>query len=223
VTPTTLATSPSTLQVITVTGNDLGRDEDNILNITVNNQICDIIEGSFNVSNQSVKCEAPACNVDSCRETVVMVNSNAGVSSAFKGLTYQNPRITDFTPKKGIMSGGTNVSIMGDFLMTGLSQQVKIGDANCDVKSVTDTNIICTTTSSSVSGDVSLTVYFGNVSRNSSEMFRVTSNPNVTRISPSKSICSGGRQVDIFANNFDAVQVIKISVSHNNSSSPQNN
>ncbi|XP_033120029.1 plexin-A4-like [Anneissia japonica] len=52
VTPTTLATSPSTLQVITVTGNDLGRDEDNILSITVNNQVCDIIKGSFNVSNQ---------------------------------------------------------------------------------------------------------------------------------------------------------------------------
>ncbi|XP_071960445.1 plexin-A2-like [Antedon mediterranea] len=205
----------TTHDIIKVSAYNLGLNESNVLSINVNEKPCDIISGSFNLYDQSIMCEAPKCTIDECTDVGVVIISEAGNSTISNKLSYQNPEITNFTPELGIQAGGTTVNINGKLLGTGSHRSVKIGEADCIITSETDTTIICSTTESASEGRANVTVYFGNTTRKSSKMFNITANPMVTLGLSKKSICSGGLEVTIIGENFDAVQDVTMVILQN--------
>ncbi|XP_018426208.1 PREDICTED: fibrocystin-L [Nanorana parkeri] len=109
-------------------------------------------------SNASVLlCEVPMrndTNISSQICNVVVINGNNAVwiNNSFNYTTALTPFIYDVTPKRGGTAGGTRLTITGSKFGNDASQiTVTIAQAQCNVTSVNDTQIVCITTAQSPS------------------------------------------------------------------------
>ena len=70
------------------------------------------------------------------------------LSSSRNTLSFQNPEITDISPKIGPKSGGSALAIIGKNLDIGSSASVEIGNEECEIQGPRlENRIVCKTTS----------------------------------------------------------------------------
>ncbi|XP_071959828.1 plexin-B-like [Antedon mediterranea] len=194
---------PDFTEVIELFGTDFGQMMSDIDNIMIDNKECVIVADGFNIALQSVKCKAPVFDSVSQRDVIITVQ---GKTSAPVVILYQNPLISELSPRFGIQAGGTILTFSGSNLNTGNDVMVSIDGSECYVTSISENQMMCTTSNYTTSGaEVAVTVTFGNAVRDG-PTFTYTTNPTVTDFQPNKGIQAGGQNIRVTGTNFQYVQ-----------------
>ncbi|XP_071959847.1 plexin-B-like [Antedon mediterranea] len=208
---------PDFTEVIELVGTDFGQIMSDIDNIMIDNKECVIVADGFNIALQSVKCKAPVFDSVSQRDVIITVQ---GKTSAPVVILYQNPIISDLSPRFGIQAGGTTLTFSGSNLNTGNDVMVYIDGSECYVtRSINENQIMCTTSNYTSGAEVAVTVTFGNAVRDG-PTFTYTTNPTVTDFQPNKGIQAGGQTIRVTGTNFQYVQKAMMLL---NSKSAENN
>ena len=144
-------------------------------------------------------------NVDELGNAYVQIPDEASITI--------RPTITNISPTQGSILGGTDITIIGTaFSDTGL--QVWIGSYACEIRSISYTQICCTSAQPDSSSDLDLnvTVYQNNVSRiaacniTSGCIFQYSQNytPAINSVSPTTLRGPGIITLDIYGTGFSA-------------------
>ncbi|KAM9325248.1 plexin-B3 [Gastrophryne carolinensis] len=196
---------------LTITGTNMGQKAEEI-SVTVCDQPCTILPELYVVSNRIV-CSLSASQVVQTGHVKVSVHRREpGVSIQL--FAYQDPRLDSLAPVRGPMAGGTKITISGTTLATGDQITVTVGDLPCDVVgNVTDEEIYCVTSPSSVLEEMLVRVFYGSVSRIvEGTLFNYTENPAIFSAFPSEAFYGGGRSIFVTGSYLDVVQTPRMSV-----------
>uniref|UniRef100_A0A672QMN6 Plexin-B1 n=1 Tax=Sinocyclocheilus grahami TaxID=75366 RepID=A0A672QMN6_SINGR len=180
--------------VLTVSGSNLGqRAEDIQHSVTVAGVPCTVIPDRYEVSS-SIVCETTASAGEQSGHISVQVKGG-GIGQSAQHFRYQDPVLLGVSPLKGPMSGGTSLTITGQNLLTGRSNEISIliGGVPCYISAEQYNNegVECVTGGSNRTGESSVTVRFGRAERHLQEvLYQYTPDPNVTHAAPSKSFIS---------------------------------
>ncbi|XP_070555318.1 plexin-A3-like [Ptychodera flava] len=124
---------------------------------------------------------------------------------------WRVPTIETFSPRKGPMSGGTLVEILGTDLLFRSDPQIVIGDQPCQtMESSTDTKLQCKTSpvqDANIQSLISIN-YKGNdleYIAESRDKYTYTEDPTVSQISPTRVFLGGGFLHDVVGTNLDTV------------------
>lgn len=157
---------------------------------------------------------------DSTRNSGVSYDLSGDTQLQGKTFTFVVPNATDFFPKYGPVSGGTNITIFGTNLNMGSTRTIWVSGMLCAEFSADDKWLKCTTgpvnaenrmTSSDVfePGEVSITIdkveIFVVGDDGKKKTFTYRPDPVITSIEPRESILSGGRDLIIRGRHIDSV------------------
>ncbi|XP_053349466.1 PKHD1 like 1, tandem duplicate 1 [Clarias gariepinus] len=116
-------------------------------------------------SSTNLYCNVPANNGTqaelSC--TVIVLNSH-GSASITNGFTYKTsltPVIMDVSPRRGGTAGGTLLTVTG-YGFSGGNVNVTIAGSVCDIRSTTETQVICVTNAQPISQQTKVLLMIGN-------------------------------------------------------------
>ncbi|XP_076860154.1 plexin-B3 [Brachyhypopomus gauderio] len=195
---------------LTVLGSNLGqRFRDIQEGVTVAGVTCRPLAQAYRISTQIV-CELQPAPPLTRGPVVVMVGgSEPGYSK--HTFTYQNPQLTHISPSKGPMAGGTRLTVYGSQLLTGLSTDLQafVGSQPCRiVDPVTDTQLVCRTSYSNQTTEVSVSVLFGLKAKRivGDVVFHYMEDPVIKDATPAESFYGGGRNITVSGQNLDVVQ-----------------
>ncbi|XP_033645766.1 plexin-B-like [Asterias rubens] len=200
---------------LTLSGTDLGRQFDDVQEITVGGQPCDASDfrGEYQ-TGASVTCRTKAQNGSEPLEPLDLIVIVTGLNGALQTgtrvgiFTYKDPIIREVTPMIGPQSGGTLVTIKGTSLDAGSVIVAHIGDLLCVIErdKVNDNNMTCLTSGALETGEKDFTVLFDGSERNTSMMYKYEIDPTVGKVVPSKSVLAGGRVVKVNGTNLHIIQ-----------------
>ncbi|XP_067854633.1 plexin-B1-like isoform X2 [Heptranchias perlo] len=201
--------------MVTITGSNLGQRFEDIQNmVTVAGIPCHADPLKYEVSTRIV-CYTAASNEEVSGHVTVEV-TNGGSSSSTQPFTYQNPVLDSISPSHGPKAGGTSLSLSGVKLLTGRPSDVRVfvGDLPCLISAdVEDHHLQCLTTPSNQTGDLPITVLYGDIPKRLNNVFySYTEDPNITVVCPDKSFLGGGRVISVYGQNLDAVQTPQMMV-----------
>ncbi|XP_070557206.1 plexin-B2-like [Ptychodera flava] len=194
-----------------VRGNNLGKRFSDIVRIEVGGLPCTLIEASYSVS-KSVRCTTTKSEVPNVLGNVVLHIIQAKSARSSQDFTYTDPTIHDFTPQVGPKSGGTTVTITGEFIDAGRNITANFDGFACLMKREQDvwneTTVRCKTSSVNTTSSAKLSMHFDGAERLAPDgkVFKYTEDPTVKSINPSRSMQSGGRQYNVTGTMFTAVQ-----------------
>uniref|UniRef100_A0AAY4E0Y6 Plexin-B1 n=1 Tax=Denticeps clupeoides TaxID=299321 RepID=A0AAY4E0Y6_9TELE len=176
--------------VVTISGSNLGQKAQDIQgSVTVAGVPCIVIPDLYEISSRIV-CQTEASKEERSGHVSVEV-SGGGYGLSAQRFSYQNPVVTEVTPRRGPKAGGTSLTISGRNLLTGRPSEISVlvGTVPCTIVSgIQDGAIMCVTNSTNSTGDHKVTVRYSNVARHlHGKMYRFTPNPNITHAAPSKS------------------------------------
>ncbi|XP_038668383.1 plexin-B1 isoform X2 [Scyliorhinus canicula] len=195
--------------VVTITGSNLGQRFEDIQNmVTVAGIPCQADPLKYEVSTRIVCYTAASSEEVSGRVTVEV--TNGGRCSSAQPFTYQNPVLNSITPSRGPKAGGTSLTLHGAKLLTGRPSDIKVfvGDLPCLISADReDHRVQCFTAPSNQTGDLPVTVTYGDIPKKLNTIFySYTDDPNITIVHPDKSFLGGGRVISVSGQNLDAVQ-----------------
>jgi hypothetical protein len=126
-------------------------------------------------------------------------NQEATKDSAYT--FYAAPRVTSVTPSNGKTTGGTSITITGEYFRA--SASVLIGMVVCNVSAVTSTSITCTTNVGSAgSYAIKVTNTDGQFGESASPIFTYRAEPSLTSVSPDSGPLAGGTLLTLTGTNF---------------------
>ncbi|XP_070559788.1 plexin-A4-like [Ptychodera flava] len=199
---------------IIIDGTDLGKESSDIVSITVANLPCELLEERYTVSRR-IECSTKSSSPDVGGDVEVTVRANNGENRTAKyseQYTYRDPQVHDFTPKIGPESGGTIVSISGEYIDAGRIIEASFDGSPCLIDRMEDvlneTLVLCNTTSSNITDTAKLTMSFDGSERFAPEEkeFKYTEDPTVTELDPKESMQSGGRTINVTGTHFKSIQ-----------------
>ena len=204
----TYSTVSSTITITKVTpnggplsgGTEITIDGNNFVTgatITLGGVSCTSI--SF-ISSTQLTCSTPAST--SGAVDVIVTNPNTQTGTLNEGYTYRPaPTITNVTPTAGPSSGGSRLTITGTGFVTDATAMV--GDIACSTNSLTATQIVCTTGTSTSTGSKDVIVSNPDTqSATLADIYTYALAPTITSISPTFDIPAGGRTAIITGSNF---------------------
>lgn len=155
-------------------------------------------------SKNLIRCLTPAGTLGA--KDVVVTNVSGQSATLVNGFTYRvPPSISSITPDSAVSKGGTSVTITGSDFDPDVT--VKLGSANCNILSVTSTQIVCTTTAHAP-GYVTVTVTNNDGQFDDEEnFFRFLPGPVITEIIPNKGSATDPTPVVIKGTNLSASTV----------------
>ncbi|XP_070566904.1 plexin-A4-like [Ptychodera flava] len=193
-----------------VRGNNLGKRFSDIEGIEVGALPCTLIEAAYSVS-ESVMCTTTRSERPNVSGHVVVHIIQAKSARSSQDFTYRDPTIHDFTPKVGPKSGGTTVTITGEFIDAGRNITADFDGFPCLVRREQDvwneTTVRCKTSSVDTTQLAKLRMHFDGTRRFAPDgkVFNYTEDPTVKSINPSRSMQSGGRQFNVTGTMFTSV------------------
>uniref|UniRef100_A0A669BGY8 Plexin-B1 n=1 Tax=Oreochromis niloticus TaxID=8128 RepID=A0A669BGY8_ORENI len=182
--------------VVTISGSNLGqRAEDIQGSVTVAGVPCNVIHSRYEVSSRIV-CETTSSGREESGQASVTVRGG-GLGLSAHRFSFQNPVLSSIFPHRGPKAGGSSLTITGQALRTGHTNEVSHFQNKC----------------SNRTGEHGITVRFGGAERHlKGSVYHYTPNPNITKAAPSKSFLSGGRIITVSGQNLDVVQEPKMRV-----------
>ncbi|KAK6317901.1 hypothetical protein J4Q44_G00111920 [Coregonus suidteri] len=138
---------------------------------------------------------APVSPVNSSQASNVVKVHSGKEMAQHQGFTFVNPVIRELFPVFGPKSGGTMLTIRGSFLDSGNTRQVTVGNASCEILSVSDTMLMCRTPPQSVPSRQAVYVRVDSVVREAPVLFTYNKDPLISSIQPTRSFISGGSTV----------------------------
>ncbi|CAD5125984.1 DgyrCDS14164 [Dimorphilus gyrociliatus] len=193
---------------IVITGMNLGKSIDEI-EVFVAGKRCNVIDYK---RPSTITCKnAPSVKDNESGPVLVKVAGKYKAKSK-NPFTYVTPTVNKVEPSIGPRSGGTKVKISGEYLNIGTKKTVKIGDRLCEIIRSTSTEMVIKTASSSFNGTIPTEGYpqriivSWDLSFSEDFEFKYVEDPTVTRVYPTKTIMSGGFNINVIGSNFDIIQ-----------------
>ncbi|XP_070557954.1 plexin-B-like [Ptychodera flava] len=152
-------------------------------------------------------------------EVQVQANDGAIQTATYrKQFIYRDPDVLDFTPKIGPKSGGTMVTIIGQYVNAGRNIKAYFGASSCHIDRtesvVNETHLLCITTMTNATNSAKLSIYFDGAERLAPDYktFVFTNDPEVSSFYPMTSMISGGRAINVTGQYFTSIQRPKMFV-----------
>ncbi|KAL8221284.1 UNVERIFIED_CONTAM: hypothetical protein K2H54_063545, partial [Gekko kuhli] len=120
--------------------------------------------------------------------------SNGQTNISFNTFSYVNPIIKSISPSYGPRFGGTLLTLAGEYLNSGNSQEVFVGENQCNITRASDSTIECYTPKQGDQSECLVKVRTDAVFRSAGH-FMYRENPAVSKIYPAKSFLSGGSTI----------------------------
>lgn len=133
---------------------------------------------------------------------------------------FVDPSINDFSPKAGPISGGTQVTITGNYLNAGSSIKAYFGDLSCVILSVDENQALCRTSASQEKRSGRLKMTFDGATRECDiDEFRFEDDPTIISAASGstgqkgpKGIPAGGIKIYVHGTNLKIIQQPKMYV-----------
>uniref|UniRef100_A0A3P9AEV1 Sema domain-containing protein n=1 Tax=Esox lucius TaxID=8010 RepID=A0A3P9AEV1_ESOLU len=201
--------------LVTIHGSNLGMHYQDIQGgVTVAGVSCQPQPQGYIISTRIV-CELKPSRQETEGPVIVTVGDSEPGQS-LQTFTYQDPQLSSIIPDKGPVSGGTTLTIHGTQLLTGQRKDLTayVGQQPCHiVDEVSGTHLLCRTSPSNQTGEVSVSVLFGKAERIvPGKRFCYMEDPVITDAFPAESFYEGGRGIKVTGRNLDVVQQPMISV-----------
>nr|XP_003921108.1 hepatocyte growth factor receptor isoform X1 [Saimiri boliviensis boliviensis] len=135
-----------------------------------------------------------------------IIISNAHGTTQYSTFSYVDPIITSISPRYGPMSGGTLLTLTGNYLNSGNSRHISIGGKTCTLKSVSNSILECYTPAQTISTEFPVKLKIDLANRETS-IFSYREDPIVYEIHPTKSFISGGSTITGIGKNLNSVSV----------------
>lgn len=201
--------------LLNIEGSNLGlHDSDVHDRIYIGDSPCELVD--FQVSVRIVCLTGP---VEEPRSATVRVNlANGLMAVSTIPFTFHDVQLLDVQPSIGPHSGGTTLTLSGDYLSIGSTAHVWLNELPCDVISVrrrsVDSRLKCVTRAAHAPHIVSsITVQVDLANRTlAGSPFRYTADPSISRIEPLVSARAGGREIRVHGTNLETVQTPKLAV-----------
>ncbi|XP_056429732.1 plexin-B2 [Hyla sarda] len=192
--------------LLTIMGSNLGITPEDVEEIKVAGVNCTFRREHYSVSTRVI-CEVGPAHYAQSGHINMLVNKKEGISPSSLTFTYQEPEPTSVRPDKGVLAGGTIITIFGNNLETGSKNdvQVSLDGFPCTVVSFGE-EIICITSQAKKEGTVKVRLSYGTNTVKEAGKFTYRSNPTITQFNPDRSFASGGRKISISGIGFDLVQ-----------------
>jgi len=188
--------------MLTISGSNLGVQQSSI-RVTVGITECAIRE--YSVSKRIV-CLTPPVSQETEEEVNILVIGIGSTSGGY--FTYQDPMPEEISPRRGPVSGGTELTITGEHLDTGADIRLLLDDdLECLPHLISPDVVLCNTPNNTETNYYdSITMQFDTTLKTlPGGFFEYLSDPTITSISPLSSFTSGGRQITVKGNNLGAV------------------
>ncbi|XP_050783133.1 plexin-B3 isoform X4 [Gopherus flavomarginatus] len=191
---------------LTITGSNLGRRLADVGSVQAAGRPCTPEPALYRVSTRIVCQVSPGQRGVSGPVEVTVGNRPPGISADH--FTYQDPTLRELHPRMGPMAGGTQLTILGEELLTGDQIAAFVGDLPCTIVApVEPTAIVCMTSPSPEPREASVRVLYGQTERRlQGGTFTYTPNPDITGAEPATSFRGGGRIIRVEGTHLDVVQ-----------------
>lgn len=209
---------------ITIRGINLGKNFSDIFTgVKIAGMICEPYQNLY-VDTKQIVCKVDGPGVQSYRSgrIVVQISDYRGESST--DFEFVDPKIENFYPKLGPISGGTKITIHGKYLNAGSHIKATINDLECKIISTSKNQTICLTSPTEAKTTGKLKMKFDNGNREFDlEHFEyvedpiveyATSGPNEQQKIP-KGIPAGGIKIKVVGQHFSSIQEPKMYVIYN--------
>ncbi|XP_038636715.1 hepatocyte growth factor receptor isoform X1 [Scyliorhinus canicula] len=182
-----------------------GKISAKLIAIEVGNAPCTL---ETNKSNKNrLLCTLEAVNATQDYNPVyVKLTLNRSLTTQMYGFRFVNPAVTRIFPTHGRKSGGALLTLTGKYLDSGSRRQVLIGGKVCNLKSITETKIECTTPAHTSLLSHSVVLKIDSAVREVKNSFTYVENPSIRNIYPVWSFSSGGSTVTVKGTNLNFVQ-----------------
>ncbi|KPP77986.1 hypothetical protein Z043_102545, partial [Scleropages formosus] len=178
---------------LTICGRDFGfnkseRFDASVVAISVGKAEC-VLDAKESSSNRLVcmvnRVKAPQA------EAAVKIYSGKE-STQKKGFSFVNPVVHKISPTFGPKSGGTVLTISGNFLDSGNTRQVTIGNSVCEMIKISANMLICRSPAQKFSSNQTVKLTIDSVIREAPSPFMYNEDPFIDSIQPTRSFISGG-------------------------------
>lgn len=208
--------------LITIEGSNLGiREEDVRGRIRVGDVPCELVNYEI-----SVKIECRTGAVPREMSAPVKVANEAGYTQSAVLFQYRDIKLEGLHPTMGPQSGGTKLSIIGNFLNIGSNIMAYLDNYNCQVNvtQASSGRLTCITSASESPEHIkTLTLVIDGANRtltcitnryvyDDCSVYNYTVDPKILQIKPLKSFVSGGRMITVHGSNLDSIQKPEIEV-----------
>ncbi|XP_048405016.2 hepatocyte growth factor receptor [Stegostoma tigrinum] len=136
----------------------------------------------------------------------VNLTLNKSLTALMHGFHIVNPAVTHISPTHGPKSGGSTLTLTGKYLNCGSRREVLIGEKLCELKSISETRIECTTPAHTTTLTHSVVLKIDLATREVKNSFMYVENPSIRNIYPVWSFSSGGSTVTVKGANLNFVQ-----------------
>jgi plexin A len=202
---------------VTIEGVNLGKTFSDIAGgITVAGMPCHPFEELY-VQTRRIVClvDSPKNSETRRGPVIVRVSNFKGESADY--YEFVNPIIESIHPSRGPLSGGTQLTIRGQFMNAGSSIQAVIDPSlTCAITSTNSSHAICRTSASNRlrSGELQMSFDRG-VRRYTRQMYQYVEDPTieyaesgvVSQVKVPKGVPSGGIIISVAGNNLEYIQV----------------
>ncbi|XP_063446305.1 hepatocyte growth factor receptor-like isoform X1 [Mytilus trossulus] len=225
--------------LLTLEGQNFGTMSPDFREITIGKNNC--FTTTF-ITSTKITCVTEKMTVEGEGQIKVIVNDSNNTPYQINGeytspdfiFSYKSPKVLDFTPKYGPLSGGTKLVISGKNLNVGAKHSVLVAGQKCVIEpsgGIQDTSLTCLTpkllyskrkrkrdTSPSPVYDVSIRLDIDGFTYQFNESYQFMEDSTVTSIGPHKSIQAGGTTVTVTGTNLHIISepMIIASLVYNN-------
>ena len=187
--------------------------------VTLNGANC--TDATF-INDTTLTCTIPSS--PPLQATVVVRNPDTQTGTLSPGGYQYSPApiFSSVNPSTGRLTGGSVISITGEFFQNDPGTTVSIGGEDCAIGSISAVSISCTTGAHTAGiKDIVITNSDGQSSTEGTGAFLYQAAPTVTGISPGTATTAGGTVVTIFGTGFDTTNgIFQITLNGINCSSP---
>uniref|UniRef100_A0A8C9RWK0 Hepatocyte growth factor receptor n=1 Tax=Scleropages formosus TaxID=113540 RepID=A0A8C9RWK0_SCLFO len=184
---------------ITICGRDFGfnrseRFDAGLVSVEVGGRPCtlDVKESS----SHRLVCAPSASNAHG---GISVVRVYSGHSAAHKeGFSFVNAAIREIFPAFGPKSGGTMLTVQGDFLDSGSRRQVTIGNALCQLQSISSSMLTCRTPQQASLAQHPVRLIIDSAELQAPTLYTYKEDPFIDHIQPSRSFISGGSTLSAY-------------------------
>ncbi|KAA0201739.1 hypothetical protein HAZT_HAZT002018, partial [Hyalella azteca] len=212
--------------LVTIEGSNLGlREEDIVGNVFIGDVPCDVQGYEVSVKITCRTGKVPPHLMTNNMHFPVHVSSPSGATMSTVKFSYTNITVDSMWPRQGPMSGGTVLSISGNYLNVGTNITAVLDDLPCKVNKTQSSSqrLVCITSRAGPPNPEgsrahaqrvirTLVVNIDNAQRILPVPFTYTPDPRVLELKPLTSPWSGGRIITVHGSYLDAVQSPRITI-----------
>nr|CAD2193070.1 unnamed protein product [Meloidogyne enterolobii] len=195
---------------ITIHGTNLGLSFADVRDtVRVASAKCDVSEAEY-LPSRRIVCytRAPSTRQKQGQHVIVRLRDDRKYTAvSTQTFTYTNPQISSFQPFRGPKSGGTDLTILGMDLDSGITFNLSIGNSPCELRQRSSSMVVCRTgPASSEKPEYLVLNADGTQIRVDNVQFQYTANPSIDRVPKPVSTISGGILIDVHGNGLDLLQ-----------------